>query len=168
MRLGLFTNVQYRYESAETGVSAEYQVKDAPTVRARFDNFPWFTDEDLIAALKHDVPLFDGTAPERGTILDDLSQALEKLLATRGIQSSSVTHEFTTAPTSGEQVQAFRLESPVLNIAGIEFSDPLAQTTAASSSAFPTLWGSHTPVPSSTSLSSSRFVPCTLPTASFA
>ncbi len=46
-QLGLFATVQYRFASEDTGVRAEYQVTDAPTVPVWFDNFPWFTDDEL-------------------------------------------------------------------------------------------------------------------------
>jgi outer membrane protein assembly factor BamA len=126
-QLGPFASVQYRYSTTDAGVRAEYQVTDAPAVPVWFDNFPGFTDAELIAALKASIVLFDGTAPERGTLLDDMSDALQTLLATRGMHPS-VTHSLITAPTSGQRVQQFRAEGPVLNIASVEFTDPFAQT----------------------------------------
>ena len=50
-----------------------------------FDNFPWFTDDEISQALKTSVVLFDGTAPDHGTILDDMSAALGKLLSSKGV-----------------------------------------------------------------------------------
>ncbi|MDE3170252.1 MAG: hypothetical protein KGL75_08915, partial [Acidobacteriota bacterium] len=46
-QLGPFTNVQYRFGSEPTGVVVQFQVADAPAVPVFFDNFPWFTDEQL-------------------------------------------------------------------------------------------------------------------------
>ena len=125
-QLGLFASVQYRFASEDTGVRAEYQVTDAPAVPVWFDNFPWFTDDELTAALKRAVPLFDGTAPGRGSLLDEMSDALEALLETRGVHSS-VSHALATAPVTDAQVQQFRVEHAGVNIAGVEFSDPLAR-----------------------------------------
>jgi len=42
-QLGLFASVQYRFASEDTGVRAEYQVTDAPTVPVRFDNCLLYT-----------------------------------------------------------------------------------------------------------------------------
>jgi outer membrane protein assembly factor BamA len=125
--LGLFATVQYRYASEDAGVLAEYQVTDAPGLPVWFDNFPWFTDDELTAAIKRAVPLFDGAAPERGTILNEMSDALEALLETRGVHSS-VSHALATAPVTDARVQQFHVENSGVNVASIEFSDPLAQT----------------------------------------
>jgi outer membrane protein assembly factor BamA len=127
--LGWFTGVQYRFASGGKGVQAEFRVKDAPAVPVAFDNFPWFTDSELTAAVKGSVALFDGTAPEHGTILDAMADAIATLLAKRGVQAS-VSHELTAAP-GGEPVQEFRAEGANVNIAGVEFTDALAQTDRA-------------------------------------
>jgi outer membrane protein assembly factor BamA len=125
-QLGLFASVQYRFATEDTGVRAEYQVTDAPTVPVLFDNFPWFTDDELIAALKRGMPLFDGTAPLRGSVLNEMSNTLELLLGTRGV-NSTVSTALTTAPATDAQVMQFHVEHAGVNIAGVEFSDPLAQ-----------------------------------------
>jgi outer membrane protein assembly factor BamA len=124
--LGLFSNVQYRFATEDAGVRAEYQVTDAPTLPVRFDNFPWFTDEELSAALKKEVPLFDGTAPENGSMLHEMTSALERILATRGV-NSNVSNAIVTAPVTDRRVQQFQVENARANIAGVEFSDALAQ-----------------------------------------
>lgn len=129
-QLGPFATVKYRYASVEAGVRAEYQVTDAPAVSVSFDNFPWFTDDEIVAALKSSVLLFDGAAPARGAILDALSDALEGLLIKRGTPVR-VSHELTTAPLTSEQVQVFRAEGSAVSIAGVEFSDALPQNDRA-------------------------------------
>ena len=81
-KLGPFTGVQYRFTTVEGGVKVTYQVADAAAVPVSFDNFPWFTDEEITAAIKNAIVLFDGSAPAKGTILDDMSATLAKLLET--------------------------------------------------------------------------------------
>jgi outer membrane protein assembly factor BamA len=124
--LGIFATVQYRFATEDAGVRAEYQVTDAPVLQVWFDNFPWFTDDELNAALKRAVPLFDGTAPERGSLLHEMTNALELLLGTRGV-NSSVSSSVVITPATNLRVQQFHVENAGVNIAGIEFSDPLAQ-----------------------------------------
>jgi outer membrane protein insertion porin family len=123
--LGLFATVNYTFSSVESGVKAEYQVADAPTLPVWFDNFPWFTDAELTAALEKSVGLFDGTAPAQGTILDQISTALENLLAARGV-TAGVSHSLVTLPATDQQAQLFRTDSADVNVAGVEFSDALA------------------------------------------
>jgi outer membrane protein assembly factor BamA len=125
--LGLFSSVQYRFATEDAGVRAEYQVTDAPTLPVRFDNFPWFTDEELSAALRKEIPLYDGTAPESGSILHEMTSAVERLLSTRGI-SASVSNTIVIAPVTDRRVQQFQVENARANIAGVEFSDALAQS----------------------------------------
>ena len=126
-QLGPFSNVEYRYSSTDAGVRAEYQVTDAPEVPIGFDNCPWFTDDELKAAIKSSVVLFDGAAPQHGTLLDAMSSAIEKLLATRGV-NAGVSHALMAVPASDGQIQQFRVENFDLKITGVEFSDALAQS----------------------------------------
>lgn len=139
-RLGPFATVKYRYADSEAGVRADYQVTDAPAVPVSFDNFPWFTDDEITAALKVSVPLFDGTAPANGTILDALSDALETLLIKRGTPIR-VSHQLTAAPFGDGQTQVFRAEDLKVTMAGIEFSDSLAQSDRAIQQRLPDLVG---------------------------
>ncbi|MGH9745649.1 MAG: POTRA domain-containing protein [Candidatus Acidiferrales bacterium] len=124
-RLGLFQNVQYKFSSGANGLTVEYELADAPTVPVTFDNFPKFSDDELRTALKNAVVLFDGTAPENGTILPTMSNAIEELIATRGLHAT-VTHSVVSAP-SGDHVLQFRIEGDVLRVANVEFSDSLAR-----------------------------------------
>jgi outer membrane protein assembly factor BamA len=124
-RLGLFTNVQYKFSSGAAGLSVEYQLADAPTVLVTFDNFPKFSDEELGAAIKNAVGLFDGTAPENGTILLTMSNAIEELIATRNLHAT-VAHSVVTRP-SGEHAVQFRIDGDVLRVTDVEFSDSLAR-----------------------------------------
>jgi len=129
-RLGTFANVRFRYDSDESGVRAQYSVTDAALVPVIFDNFPWFSDEELGVALNSAVHLFGGKAPEQGTILDSEANALAALLASHGI-SGTVSHELVRDPISGEQVEQFQVEGAGVNIASVKFSDAVAHNSQA-------------------------------------
>ncbi|MGA8073853.1 MAG: POTRA domain-containing protein [Candidatus Acidiferrales bacterium] len=124
--LGVFSDVRYRYATQGGNVEIEFQVADAPSIAPLFDNFPWFTDDEINLALKSAVPLYDGRVPENGTLLDEISQALGKPLETRKV-AGTVSHQAVRLATSGETVQQFRLEGPELSIESVEFSDALAK-----------------------------------------
>jgi outer membrane protein assembly factor BamA len=124
--LGTFSDVHYRFASTDTGVKVEYQVTDAPALPVTFDNFPWLTDDELVAELKATVFLFDGTAPEHGAILDDMSASLEKLLERHGI-FASVAHDVATSPVFNHDVVQFTVAGAGLNIKTIDFPDALAK-----------------------------------------
>lgn len=124
-RCGLFTNVNFRFYDSEGGVVAEYQVTDGATLPVWFDNFPWFTDAELTANLKKEVPIFDGTAPGGGSVLHEMTNALERLLATRGV-TSAVSAAMTTTPVTERHVEQFHADNAALNIGAVQFSDALA------------------------------------------
>ena len=125
-QLGPFTNVQYRYSTEENGVVVQFQVADAPAVPVFFDNFPWFTDDQLDAALKAATPLYDGSAPDHGTLLDSMANSLGLFLVAHGYPGN-VSHVLTSRVFSNEKVQEFKLDSADVDVASVTFSDPLAQ-----------------------------------------
>ena len=131
-QLGPFATVQYRFGGTGADVKLEYQVTDAPSLPVTFDNFPWFTDDEIAQALKSSVVLFDGTAPDHGTIVDDISAALDKLLGSKGVQGD-VTHQVVpgSGPGHDQTVQQFRVEGTDLTIASVNFSDSLANNDRA-------------------------------------
>ncbi len=124
-QLGPFASARFRFSSVGENIQVEFQVEDAPTVPVCFDNFPWFTDAGLSDALKQSVALFDGTAPEQGTILDAMTATLEKLLAERGIRAT-VERTLMADPARDGMMQQFRVAGPALTISAVRFSDPLA------------------------------------------
>jgi outer membrane protein assembly factor BamA len=129
--LGSFSNVKYSFFTGTLGVQIRYEVTDAPTVPAYFDNFPWFSDAQLIAFVKSSVPLFDGATPKSGKILDEISNALEQELETRTI-TANVSHELITLSWNEQQVMMFRSEGDAPpTIQSVQFSDPLANTDRA-------------------------------------
>jgi outer membrane protein assembly factor BamA len=138
--LGLFSNIQYRFATVANGVKVTYQVSDVPALPVTFDNFPWFTDEELAAGLKSSGILFDGGAPTKGTILDAISDALEKILDAHNLHVR-VSHEVIAHPFNNQTVQEFRVENTDLTIQKIDFSDPLAQNDRVVQERLPDLIG---------------------------
>jgi outer membrane protein assembly factor BamA len=137
---GLFTNVQYRFATGSAGVEIHYEVADAPAIPVFFDNFPWFSDAELIAGLKTSVPLFDGTAPDHGTILDDISSALTRQLQAHAI-TVEVTHEAVTLRWNEEKVLRLTAQGAIPTIQSVEFSDVLANTDHAIADRLPDIVG---------------------------
>ncbi len=122
---GAFFTVRYKFRSMGEDVSVEFVVQDAPSVPVSYDNFPWFTDEELTQSLKQSVGMFDGSAPESGTILDQMAEALTKVLATRGVQGA-VEHTLLNSAEGDSKIQQFHLNGPALNVSAVQFSDEFA------------------------------------------
>jgi outer membrane protein assembly factor BamA len=79
---GLFKQVGYRTKTAGNKVTITFQVEeaaagDSPVV---FDNFIWFTDEQLFDAVRKEVPTFAGRAPNAGKMPEAITRALQQLL----------------------------------------------------------------------------------------
>ncbi len=123
--LGPFKSVRYRFTSLGEDITIEFQVEDAPTVPVSFDNFPWFTDAELTDALKQAVSLFDGTAPEQGTILDAMTQTLQKLLATRRLHGT-IQRTLLAQPVGQGMMQQFKVAGASLTIQAVQFENALA------------------------------------------
>src|SRR5579871_699649 len=82
-QLGVFSRVNYRYtplKGTKDRVTLEFQLEDGPVVPVTFDNFPWFSDEELSAAIREQIPFFDGSAPRDGAILDTITAVLSNQL----------------------------------------------------------------------------------------
>ena len=92
MQSGLFRKVGYKVRTADNEATVIFEVEEAsrnsPVV---FENFVWFSEDELARAIRQDVPFFDGTAPEAGTTTDKIAAALQRLLSQKKI-SGRVTH----------------------------------------------------------------------------
>ncbi|HEV2616619.1 MAG TPA: POTRA domain-containing protein [Candidatus Acidoferrales bacterium] len=122
---GLFSSVRYRYSGETGGIRVTFELQDAPTFPVSFDNFPWFTDEELTAALNQAGLPFHGMAPATGSVLDTMAQTLEKTLATRGVHAT-VKHEVSAIPGTDQKTLRFSVDGADLTISAVQFTDPLA------------------------------------------
>jgi len=87
---GAFASVQFLFKPVVggKGVEADFQVTDTEKyLPAVFENFVWFSDQELQAAVHQAVPLFKGELPSSGSMSDDVSVALAKFLASKGLPS---------------------------------------------------------------------------------
>ena len=123
--LGLFSAVNYRFSTKGDALAIDFEVQEAPTVPISFDNFPWFTDEELASAIRQEVGLFNGQAPEGGALLDNMSAVLDHLLTTLKI-TGHVEHQLVAQPVADGMMMQFRVAGPLLKIASLEFGDSLA------------------------------------------
>ncbi len=128
--LGTFAKVAYRFSSGFAGVTVEYQVTDAPLLPIAFDNFPWVSESDLKGAIKAAVPLFDGSAPANGKILDDMADAVQRFLETKGIYVK-VSHTPMSDPLTSAETLEFVSAGAQEDVKSIDFSDALANTNRA-------------------------------------
>lgn len=88
---GLFASVAYRFAMARYSMTVTFTVQeplwDAPIL---FDNFVWFTDEELVRAVARELPTFSGLAPSLPRSLRRIAQALDRLIQEAGIRGSVI------------------------------------------------------------------------------
>ena len=113
---GLFKKVGYRTRTAGNNVTITFQLEEAkgqssPVV---FDNFIWFTDEELTEAIKREVPTFNGSAPDIGNTNEAIKKALQNLLTERKLPGQ-VEYNLT------EHEHLFRVEGAPMKICTLHF-----------------------------------------------
>jgi outer membrane protein assembly factor BamA len=130
-QLGIFSKVGYRFTTSAdkaNQIVLEFQLADAPLVPVTFDNFPWFSDEELSAAIRQELPFFDGSAPRDGGLLDTITAAISKLLQSHNIPGT-LEHILLAQPGSDDMTVQFHLEGPTLTIGSLDYGDTLAQSS---------------------------------------
>ncbi len=130
VRSGFFTKVSFNFQTKLAGILVNYHVEESPRVPAYFDNIPWLSDSEMGDAIRKKFPFFDGTLPEAGAAVEDAGDAVKELLASRGLQVS-LEHTVIANPNGEGNVQEFRVEGAVLQIARLEFGDPALSTSKA-------------------------------------
>jgi outer membrane protein assembly factor BamA len=123
LQTGLFAKVNYSFQTRGDGLTVTFQLQESPRVPVYFDNLPWFSDGELGDAIRKKVPYFDGTLPEAGAGVDQVSETLKELLASHQL-NVTVEHELLANPLAEGNVQVFRVEGAAFYIASVEFGDP--------------------------------------------
>jgi outer membrane protein assembly factor BamA len=119
---GAFIDVAYGFDYAPEGTKLTLKVKEADHfVPAKFENFVWFSDQELSDKIHAQVPLFDGQLPISGSLADDVSQALQAMLDEKKIPAQvdyvRVAHE--DGPTEAFD---YRATGPRIVIANVGFT----------------------------------------------
>jgi outer membrane protein assembly factor BamA len=84
--MGVFTDIAYSFSYSSAGTKLELHVTDAGKfVPAHFEDFVWFTDEELRKRIKEHAPLFDGELPLFGRLADEVSDVLQAMLVENSI-----------------------------------------------------------------------------------
>jgi outer membrane protein assembly factor BamA len=123
VQTGLFSNVNYVFQSREDGLYLTFKLAEAPRIPVYFDNIPWFADSEINETIRKVLPFYDGTLPEGGATVDQVSAIVTNLIASRGMQTV-VEHQVIANPLGEGSVQEFRIADVVLQISKVEFGDP--------------------------------------------
>jgi outer membrane protein assembly factor BamA len=119
---GAFSNVAYAFQFSPEGTKLDLQVADSgPLVPARFDNFVWLPDEELLKQLGTRVPLFHGQLPVSGGLTDQVADALEALVIERHVRGSV---DYLRAGSENGPIEAFvfTITGPTIHIRNLEIT----------------------------------------------
>src|ERR1700716_1326659 len=131
---GLFSDVVYSYSSSGAGIRLEMQLADieqSKLVPAHFENFVWFTDDELRTALQSRVPLFKRLLPVAGILSDRVSEALQAILTEKQFPGR-VNYLRESQDESGGPLTAiaYRVEEVSIRIRSVEFPGASPEQTA--------------------------------------
>jgi outer membrane protein assembly factor BamA len=88
---GAFSQITYRYKTLGGKMTVTFIVVDEPkTMSCSFDNFIWFSPDEVDRAVRAEVPLYDGRVPLSGDLAQAVARAVEHLLAQRHITATVV------------------------------------------------------------------------------
>jgi outer membrane protein assembly factor BamA len=120
---GLFAKVSYQTRTSGNTVTVIFQVEEAKSTQSPvlFDNFVWFTDEELYIAIKREIPSFNGMAPDVGTMTDTIKLALQNLLDQKQIKGTVEYAAWQTGVNSARQEHVFSVTGLPIPICKLNF-----------------------------------------------
>jgi outer membrane protein assembly factor BamA len=119
---GVFTDIAYSFSYSSAGTKVEFHVTDVDKfVPARFEDFVWFSDEELRRRIKEHVPLFDGELPLSGRMPDEVSDVLQAMLVENAIPGHV---EYVRAGKADQPIEAisYSVADVVIRVRNIEFT----------------------------------------------
>lgn len=119
---GAFTDIEYSYSFSPAGTKLEFRVSDIDKfVPARFEDFVWFTDDEIKSHIREHVPLYDGELPVFGRMTDEVSDVLQAMLVENSI-SGHVDFIRTGKPDGPIEAIEFKVSNVLIRVRNIEFT----------------------------------------------
>jgi outer membrane protein assembly factor BamA len=123
LRSGLFAKTTYKFDTHNNDVVVTFHVEENPRLPVAYDNFPWFDDSELTDAIRKNLPFYDGTLPEGGTVVELAGNALASFLTEHGLKAE-IQHNVLANPLIDGSEQQFVVVGVTETISGVAFSDP--------------------------------------------
>jgi outer membrane protein insertion porin family len=117
---GLFSGGRFSFD----GETLTFELTPSQAVvPVEYDNFPWWDDKTLNAAVATRVPLFHGSLNPGGAMRDEVSAALESILATKGVQAAAITTSPVGGPLGNQVAILYHIDSPPVVLEGFRVYD---------------------------------------------
>jgi outer membrane protein insertion porin family len=120
---GYFKNVAYRTKPNRDQITITFVVEESKVATSKviFDNFIWFSDTDLIAAVRKDVPSFSGIAPDNGDTIERITHSLQRFLHENQIDATVSYMASQDNPGSKSQEHVFSVTGIPMPICTLHF-----------------------------------------------
>src|SRR5579864_2702026 len=129
--MGVFTDIAYSFSYSSAGLKLELKVTDAAKfVPAHFEDFVWFTDEELRKRIQEHLPLYDGELPIFGRMVDQVSDVLQAMLVENSIPGHV---EYLRVGKQDGPVESinYHVNDVLIRIRNIEFTGASAEDVSA-------------------------------------
>lgn len=118
---GFFLNVGYRYNYVDEQLDVMFTAEEAQwNLPVVFDNFVWFSDEEIINAVRQEVPTFAGFAPRSIGVIKLMTAALERLLREKKI-TGQIEYVSAYERSGADQEHIFSVKGANLKICALDF-----------------------------------------------
>lgn len=119
---GAFTDIAYSFSYSAAGTKLELKLVDSPKfLPAHFEDFVWFTDDELRRRIKEHVALFDGELPLSGRLPDEVSDVLQAMLVEKGVPGY-VTYLRAEGPSGQIESFNYSVSEVLIRIRNIAFT----------------------------------------------
>ncbi len=120
---GLFKRVAYRYRYSGDNIEITFEVEEARAEKLNclFDNFVWFSDQEIREAIAREVPDFDGSAAQSDFVIGKIKQSLAGLLREKKI-AGEVGYDINQDVASGRADHVFKVKDANLRICSLQFA----------------------------------------------
>ncbi len=122
MDSGLIKKLSYKLHPNGNQTTVTFKIEEARGGESLviFDNFVWFTDDELAAAVRREVPFFNGTtAPDVGNITESITRALQLFLSEHKIAGK--VEYMPSSDNPGRQEHIFTVRGVSIPICALHF-----------------------------------------------
>jgi outer membrane protein insertion porin family len=138
---GLFTQLNYTYKYSAEGCDLQLQVAENDRlIPIVFENFVWFSDDELLSLLRARVPLFNGRVPGEGHLTDQISGVLSSILDERKV-AGRVEYMASSKDEKTIEAYAYRVAMHAVVVRNMNFPGAAAEEIPALQAAAKTLSG---------------------------
>lgn len=123
-----FDNVGAAVDGGPNAMTVIFDLTPSPASQflpVGFENFVWLSRDEIVAALRKQMPLYNGTVPESGVQVETINSTLKSLLAAKGV-SARIEHE-TLEPTLEHPARVidFRVRAPFVVVSNVKIAAPV-------------------------------------------